>query len=342
MQNTVVRVARLPQSGPLEASVFDYVDEPLTKLDPGSFLIESFYMAVDAGSRAMLDKCSDYVLKLWPGDKVPTTGIVGRIVESRHPDWRQGDFVRLMPGYRQKYIKIDPEKDFVHKIDQQVAPISAYVGLLGLTGFTAWLGVTMADPKVGETVLVSAAAGAVGTAACQFARAQGARVVGVAGGREKCVILKDELGLDECIDYKSGNIAFDINHYCPEGVDVYFENVGGEVQRAAFAAMNDFGRIVMCGQVSQYDGTGAPAGPNLMTVVLKRLIIRGFLAFDHYERFPEFTEAATRLYAQGKLRHKASVVGGFGNLHEAINSLMRGGNIGQQVHQVNSDSTVWQ
>ncbi|WP_229506762.1 MDR family NADP-dependent oxidoreductase [Pseudoduganella rivuli] len=171
----------------------------------------------------------------------------------------------------------------------------------------------------------------------QFAKIAGARVVGIAGGPDKCRFVRDELGFDVCIDYKAGNLQAALRDACPQGVDVYYENVGGEVQKAAFADLNDFARVALCGQVAQYSGEGEAPGPNLMGLVLKRATVRGFLAMDHMQRHAEFIRDASRWYAEGRLRHHATVTQGLSHIHEAINSLVTGRNIGKQLCQVDDE-----
>jgi NADPH-dependent curcumin reductase CurA len=215
-----------------------------------------------------------------------------------------------------------------------------HLGALGLVGFTAYIGIfEIGRPRPGETVLVSAAAGATGALAGQFARIAGARVVGIAGGAVKCDFVKAGLGFDDCIDYKQGDLPAALRSACPNGVDVYYENVGGEIQKAAFGLLNNFGRVALCGQVAQYSGQGESPGPNLMGLVLKRATVRGFLAMDHMERHAEFIEKASNWYAEGRLKHHATLITGLKNIHEAINSLVAGRNIGKQLCQVSADPT---
>jgi hypothetical protein len=289
----------------------------------------------------MLDDQSDYVLKLRVGSRVPSSGVVGQVVESRNPAYAPGDFVRAMTMTRQKYLTIDPLKHLsVKKVDPSLGPLHMHIGTLGMTGFTAWVGMLqLGRPQPGETVVVSAAAGAVGSVAGQLARAVGARTVGVVGGAEKCGQIRELFGFDEAVDYKSGDLAAAVAAACPEGIDVYFENVGGEIQKVAFELMNDFGRVPMCGQVAQYSGAGSPPGPNLMAVVLKRLRLLGFLAGDHVQDLLKFEAGAMKLVRDGRLKPHATVVSGFENLHEAVNSLTSGRNVGQQIHQMADDPT---
>jgi NADPH-dependent curcumin reductase CurA len=339
--NIVVRLARLPDPGPLTSEVYAYVEEPLRPLADGEFRIETLYATIDAGTRASIDTESDYVMKLRVGGRIPASGLAGRIIETANPAWPVGAYVALGGAAREKYLTINLDKHrAVKRVDPAATPLTAHLGILGVTSFTAWVGVSkIGKPKAGETLLVSAAAGAVGSAAGQFGAIAGARVVGIAGGAEKCAFVRDVLGFDDCVDYKAGDVAEAIAAACPDGVDVYFENVGGDIQKAAFSHMNDFGRVAMCGMIAQYSGQGPLPGPNLMGVVLKRLRIEGFLAHEHYDDLPAFEAQAAALLAEGRLRHHVTVVEGLENLHEAVNSLVQGRNFGVQIHQMAPDPT---
>lgn len=338
-ENIVVRVAHLPPPGPLPADVYEYRREPLKPLAEGEIRIKTIYSTIDAGARGMLDPASNYPMMLKPGNRVFTSAVVGRVVESRHTSYPTDTYVRAMSVTRQKYLTISPERGIAVKpVDPAQGPLHAHIGALGMTGFTAWLGIFMVGkPRPGETVLVSAAAGAVGSVAGQLARAAGARVVGVAGGAEKCAAVVERFGFDACVDYKAKRFADDLAAACPDGVDVYFENVGGEVQRQALKAMNLFGRVVMCGQVAQYDGKGAAEGPNLMPVINKRLTMRGYISSDHLDQLPTFERGAAALVRSGALKPCATITSGLEQLHEAVNSLSAGRNFGQQVHQMSTD-----
>ena len=335
-ENTLIRVARLPEPGPIDASVFAYETAPLKPLAEGEVRLESLYGTIDAGTRAMLDPASDYVMQLRVGNRMPVSAMVGRVVESRHPDYAEGDYARAFLMTRARYVTFDPRTNpGARRLDPADGPLDMHIGALGMTGFTAWLGVfEVGKPMPGETVLVSAAAGAVGSVAGQLAKAVGARVVGVAGGPDKCAAVCERFGFDDCVDYKAPDLEGQIARACPNGVDVYFENVGGAVQQAAFAAMNRFGRVAMCGQVSQYSGSGVAPGPNLMVVVRQQLTLKGFLSHDYLDRFATFDTGMLKLVRDGTLKPQSTITRGFDQLHAAINSLAGGANIGQQIHQM--------
>lgn len=337
-ENTVVRFASIPKPGPLTQEVFTWENSPMPVPMEGELLVRTLYLSIDAGSRAQLDDRSDYVVKAGLGKTIASSGGVFEVVESRHADWRPGDILATTFARWQRYQIFSPMRHPLFRIDPQDGPLSMHLGMLGMVGFTAYIGIVeVARPQPGETVLISAAAGATGALAGQFAKIQGARVVGIAGGAKKCAFVKETLGFDDCVDYQQGDIHQSIRTASPEGIDVYYENVGGVIQQAAFEQMKNFGRIAMCGMIGQYSGEGAPPGPNLMFVVLKRLKILGFLANDHMDRYSEFITNAMRWHREGKLQHHATVTQGLENIHEAINSLTAGRNVGKQLCQVADD-----
>lgn len=339
MNNLAVQVNQLPSPGPLPSDTFTLVEQTLPPLNDGEFLMRVIYLSIDAGSRGQLDDRGGYVIKTGPGQIMSGSGAVGQVIESRHPDWREGDYLATTMSRWSTVVRLKGSTPFLTRIDTKTATktaaLEAYLGILGMVGFTAWVGMMqIAKPKPSDCVLVSVAAGATGSAAGQFAKASGARVIGIAGGSDKCSWVKEELGFDDCMDYKVGDIAASIARHCPNGVDVYYDNVGGAIQQAAFDAMNTHGRIALCGMVGQYSGEGEAPGPNLMAAIIKRLSITGFLANDHIALFPEFQAFALDLYQQGKLKHHATVTKGIENIHEAINSLTGGKNIGKQLCQI--------
>lgn len=333
MENLIVRYVREAPPGPLVADVFAVESKPLPRLQEGELLVRTLYLSIDAGSRAQLDDRSDYVIKAALGKVPGSSGAVAEVVDSRNPAWKSGDLLVTGHARWQLYQVLKPASDpLLRRIDPALGPMDLHLGALGLVGFTAYIGVfAIGQVRPEDTLLVSAAAGATGSLAGQFGKIAGARVIGIAGGASKCALVRDELGLDACVDYKRGDLGSALREACPDGVDVYYENVGGAVQQAAFACLNDFGRVALCGQIGQYSGEGASPGPNLMVAVLKRLSIRGFLAMDHLSQYDEFLQLASRWYQEGRLVHRCTVTHGLENIHEAINSLVSGQNIGKQV-----------
>lgn len=336
-ENFVVRFAKTPAPGVLARDVLSYESAPAPQIKDGEVLLRTIYLSIDAGSRAQLDDRGPYVIKAQIGKVLGSSGCVAEVVASKHANWKAGDLCATTYARWQTYQVFDANRQIMFKVAPQDGPLAMHLGALGMVGFTAYVGIfEVGKPKAGETVLVSAAAGATGALAGQFAKICGARVIGIAGGAQKCEFVKAELGFDDCIDYKAGVLRAALRAACPDGIDVYYENVGGEIQKAAFEHMNEFGRIAMCGMVGQYSGEGAVAGPNLMFMVTKRLTMRGFLANDHWDLFEKFREDATRWYKQGKLKHHATITQGLDNIVDAINSLTAGKNIGKQLCQVST------
>ena len=354
LTNTSVYFAKPPSPGPLSPQVFELKQQVVPALKPGQILVRNIYLSIDAGNRAKLDDRADYVVKSTVGEMEGGSGAVAQVVESLHPQWQAGDYLVTGNARWQRYSihtpqdqtsasKLDPMLAYLRmlrKVDPTKGPLTMHLGMMGMVGFTAHIGISnIIKPKVGETVVISAAAGATGSCAGQFAKARGARVVGIAGGAEKCQHVINTLGFDGCIDYKAGNLIQQLKHACPEGIDGYFENVGGDIQKAVFSQMNDYGRIAMCGQVGQYSGEGEVAGPNLMNVILRQLSLQGFLAIDHIAAFPDFLKSAQQQYDSGHLKPHCSITQGLENSYEAINALVSGQNIGKQLCQVSSETT---
>lgn len=334
-------IARQPEPGPLLADTYELRETPWPELADGEILVRTIYLSVDAGSRGMLDDRGPYVFKLHPGDAAVGSGTVGEVVESRNSAFPPGTFISTRLAAWSSHLKLDPASAAagVSIADPALAPLDAYAGVLGLTGFTAYTGVFLNLPlNAGETAVISAAAGAVGAIAGQFAKIRGARVIGIAGGAEKCDYVRS-LGFDDCIDYRA-DLEGGLQRACPDGIDFYFENVGGRIQEVVLGMMRKYGRMSFCGQVSQYSGEGAGPGPNLMDVVLQELTLKGFLCLPTYaDSFDRFREETAAWIAEGRVRHDSSIVAGLENAHEAVNSLTSGKNFGKQLIQVSADPT---
>lgn len=258
----------------------------------------------------------------------------GYVEVSNHPEFKPGDTVQGLFGVQQ-YAVSDGKR--VVKVDTNLAPLQRWVGGLGMPGWTAYFGLLeVGQPKPGETVVVSAAAGAVGSVVAQIAKLKGCRAVGIAGGPEKCRYLLDELGLDAAVDYKAGNLAADLQAACPQGIDVYFENVGGEILDTVLPLMNRFGRIPLCGLISAYNATTPPPGPrNLRSVLTQRLKIQGLIVFDWADRIDEAIRDLGKWYSEGKLKIREDVrEGGLDAFPDVLNLLYTGGNHGKLVLKV--------
>jgi hypothetical protein len=252
---------------------------------------------------------------------------VGEVIESRHPNLKKGDKVLTQLGWQ-----LYGSAKELTKVDESRAPLSCYLGVLGMPGMTAYFGLKeIGQPKAGETVLVSAASGAVGSVVGQLAKLWGCRAVGIAGGRQKCDYVKNELGFDACVDYKAGRLREEVKEACPKGVDVYFDNVGGEIFDLALTRMNLFGRIVVCGTISDYNATEPYRVKNLRAVLVNRLKLQGMIVFDWKDRYGEALKALGGYFAEGKLKYRESVVQGLENAPRGLMDLLNGKNFGKQL-----------
>ena len=263
-----------------------------------------------------------------------TFGAVGRVVASSHPDFSEGAHVLSMNGWRERFVS---RPRGLRKIDLSLAPASAYLGVMGMPGLTAWVGLLdIGAPSAGETVFVSGAAGAVGSVACQIAKLKGCRVVGSAGSAEKTRWLTEEAGVDAVIDYRTTeSLRRAVRDACPDGIGVYFDNVGGDHLEAAIWSMNDFGRIVACGSISTYNAVEPEPGPsNLFQVVTKRLMIKGFIVSDHMDRSGAFAEEMSAWIRAGRIRWRETVVDGIESATAAFLGLFRGDNVGKMLVRV--------
>jgi NADPH-dependent curcumin reductase CurA len=273
-----------------------------------------------------------------PLGEVMIGGTVGEVVESRHPRYAPGDKVVGMGGWQQYSVVDASQPGALRKVDTTHVPLSHYLGAVGMPGVTAWYGlVKIIDPKPGETVVVSAASGAVGSAFGALAKARGCRVVGIAGGPDKCAYVRDELGFDDCIDYRLHkdhfSLAKALKQACPQGIDGYFENVGGMVLDAVLLRTNAFARIAVCGMIAGYDGQPLPLH-NPALILVNRLKVQGFIVSEHMEVWPEALAELGQLVGSGRLRPRESVAQGLASAPEAFLGLLKGKNFGKQLVQL--------
>jgi NADPH-dependent curcumin reductase CurA len=313
---------------------FKLVTAQTPALQDGQVLVRHHYLSLDPYMRGRMNESKSYA-QPQPLGEVMIGGTVGEIVESRHPKFAVGDKVVGMGGW-QEYSVVDANQPgAVRKVDTTHVPLSHYLGAVGMPGVTAWYGlVKIINPKAGETMVVSAASGAVGSAYGALAKARGCRVVGIAGGKDKCDYVVNELGFDACIDYKQHKDAISLSkalkQACPNGIDGYFENVGGLVLDAVLLRMNAFGRIAVCGMIAGYDGQPMPlANPAL--ILVNRLKIEGFIVSEHMEVWPEALKELGTLVGSGKLRPRESVAQGLQAAPEAFLGLLKGKNFGKQL-----------
>lgn len=319
-----------PQGRP-SASDFDLISDDLPQISDGEFLIRHDYIGLAPAARIRIGTQAAYAPPIGIGETVYAQ-TAGTVVASRHPGFPVGVGATSDGGW-QEYSVATPAT--ARKVDLERTTLPQALGVLGSSGLTACVG--MADigkPAPGETVVVSAASGAVGSIAGQIAKIMGARVVGIAGGAEKCDFVTGTLGFDACVDYRSPAFEAELAAACPRGVDVYFENVGGKVGAAVWALLNNFARVPVCGLVSEYDDATLSGGPSLFTALVKRLTIQGFLLRDHLDRREEMLARMEEWVRDGRIRYREHFVDGFERLPEAFRDLLDGRKIGKLIVRV--------
>lgn len=325
MTNTRVVLASRPV-GPVSESNFRVEEAPVPKPAEGEVLVRNLWLSLDPYMRGRMSDAKSYVKGVEIGE-VMVGQTVGEVVESRHAKLRVGDTVLTQLGWQLYGATRE-----AMKIDSSRAPASYYLGLIGMPGMTAYFGLKeLGQPKPGETVVVSAASGAVGSVVGQLAKIWGCRAIGIAGGPEKCAYVKQELGFDACLDYKAGNLRDALKEACPKGVDVYFDNVGGEILDLALSRMNLFGRVVVCGTISDYNSTDPYRVRNWRAILVNRLRVQGMIVFDWKDRYGEALKALGSYFAEGKLNYRESVVQGLENAPRGLIDLLGGRNFGKQL-----------
>ena len=324
--NRQILLASRPEGAASPAN-FRLVTSPLPALAANQVRVRNHFMSLDPYMRGRMNDTKSYTAPQ-PLNQVMGGGTVGVVTESRNPGFTVGDSVLGGFGW-QEYGTSDGTG--LRKLDTARVPIQAYLGVAGMPGVTAWYGLNaICLPKAGETLAVSAASGAVGGVVGQLAKRMGCRVVGIAGGAEKCGYVTGTLGFDACVDYKAGRLAADLAAAAPDGIDAYFDNVGGPVLDAVLSRMNAHGRIAVCGAISGYDGAAIPlAEPRL--VLTSRLTVRGFIVSEHLDVWPEALAALAGMVAAGSLRYRESVAEGLENAPNAFLGLLKGHNFGKQL-----------
>ena len=327
--NTQVRLARRPSGLPTE-EVWDITTEPVPEPGEGQFLLRTEYVSLDPAMRGWMNEGRSYIPPVQLGE-VMRAGVVGAVVASRNEKFPAGAHVVAMTGV-QEYAVSDGKG--VQVVSPDAAPLPTYLGALGMTGLTAYFGLLeVGQPKAGETVVVSGAAGATGSVVGQIAKIKGCRVVGIAGGQDKCRMVVEELGFDACLDYKAGDLKAGLRREAPDRVDVYFDNVGGEVLDTVLPGMAMHGRVVLCGAISQYNADGAMTGPsNYMSLLVNRARMEGFVVFDYADRYGVALGEMAGWLAEGKLQSRETVVeGGVRAFPQALLQLFAGENTGKLV-----------
>jgi NADPH-dependent curcumin reductase len=333
LMNQQIQLASRPAGEPTHAN-FRLVELPVPELQEGQVLVRHHWLSLDPYMRGRMNESKSYA-QPQPLDEVMIGGTAGEVVASKNAHFAVGEKVVGMGGWQQYAIVDASQRGVLQKVDTRHIPLSAYLGAVGMPGATAWVGLTqIVAPKEGETVVVSAASGAVGSAVGQLAKARGCRAVGLAGGPDKCAYVVDELGFDACIDYKQHpdlrSLSRALKEACPDGIDGYFENVGGMILDAVMLRMNAFGRIAFCGMISGYNGEPIPmANPSL--ILVSRLKLQGFIVSEHMGLWPEALKELGGMVATGKLKYRETVAEGLANAPDAFFGLLKGRNFGKQL-----------
>jgi NADPH-dependent curcumin reductase CurA len=324
--NRQILLVSRPQ-GAASVDNFKLVETPLEPLADGQVRVRNHFLSLDPYMRSRMDDSKSYAASQ-PLNEVMIGGTVGEVVESKNPKFTVGDKVVGIYGW-QEFGTSDGKG--LRKVDDTHIPLSAYLGPVGMPGVTAWLGLNkIIEPKAGETVVVSAASGAVGSVVGQLAKAAGCRAVGIAGGADKCRYVTETLGFDACVDYKAGNLYEDLKAALPNGADGYFENVGGEILDAVLSRMNAFGRIALCGMIASYDGSPMPLKKPAL-LLTQRLKVQGFIVSESPEVWPEALTQLGGLVAQKRLQYRETIAQGLENAPEAFLGLLKGKNFGKQL-----------
>jgi len=325
--NRQVLLASRPQGRVVEEN-FRIVEAPVGRPGAGEVLVKNEWLSLDPYMRGRMNDVKSYVPPVQLGE-VMVGQTAGEVIESQDPRFKPGDQVLTQLGW-QLYGVVKAGE--LTPIDAKRAPASYYLGVLGMPGMTAWFGLTeIGQPKPGETVVVSAASGAVGSVVGQLAKIKGCRAVGIAGGQAKCDYVVHELGFDACVDYKAGNLLPDLRQACPKGVDVDFENVGGEILDTLLRLMNRFSRIVVCGLIAEYNTTEPYGYKMLRSVLVNRIKMQGMIVFDWKDRYGEALASLAGYLAEGKLKYRESVVQGIDNAPKGLIALLKGENFGKQL-----------
>ena len=327
MKNKQVLLAARP-TGAVTESHFRIVESAMPKAGEGEFVVRAHYLSLDPYMRGRMDETKSYAARAELGAVMVGT-VVGEVIESHHEKFKASDFVETRTGWQEYGVS---NGSGVRKLDTAIVPLPAYLGAVGMPGVTAWIGLNEhGRPKAGETVVVSAASGAVGSAVGQLAKLQGCRAVGIAGGRAKCDYVVNELGFDACIDYKAGNLDAALAAACPKGIDVYFDNVGGAILNTVLDHMNAFSRIALCGLISGYNNPDALTVRNFRSFLVNRIQLRGFICSDHMDLWRPAMKELGELVHTGKLKYRESIALGLDSAPAAFIGLLNGKNFGKQL-----------
>ncbi|MBL27159.1 MAG: NADP-dependent oxidoreductase [Rhodospirillaceae bacterium] len=329
--NRKITLAARPVGYPKESD-FAMVEEPVADPGPGQVLIRTLWLSLDPYQRGRMSAAKSYATPVDIGGVI-TGGIVGRVEQSNNPKFKAGDFVEGWLGWQSWAIS---DGNDIRKVDPDLAPLQTALGILGMPGMTAYFGfLEIGLPRPGDTVVISAASGAVGQLVGQIARIMGCRAVGIAGGADKCAYIRDELGFDAAIDYKGEDVEAAIARHCPDGVDVYFDNVGGTITEAVLKNLAKFARVVICGQISQYNLDKPDLGPrNLRFLLVNQARMEGFLVFQFADRYEQGMKRIAGWIKDGRIKYREDVVDGLENAPKAFIGMMEGKNFGKLLVKV--------
>jgi NADPH-dependent curcumin reductase CurA len=310
---------------------FELTESPVREPGEGEVLTRTLYLSLDPYMRGRMSAAKSYAKPAEVGQPM-VGGTVGEIVASRNPKYAVGDIVLGYGGWQEYALSTGAG---LRKLDPAVAPASTALGVLGMPGMTAYVGLLeIGQPKPGETIVVAAASGAVGSVVGQIGKIKGCRAVGIAGGAEKCRFVTEELGFDACVDHRAPDFAKQLEAACPNGIDIYFENVGGAVQQTVWPLLNDFARIPVCGLIAQYNATRPMPGPDMFSVLRKRLLLRGFIVWDFAAKEADFLRDVSEWIRTGRLKYREDIVDGLENAPAAFLGLLQGKNFGKMLVRI--------
>ena len=331
MKNKQLLLSKRPVGMP-SADTWTLVENPIPELKDDEVLIQNHYISLDPAMRGWIKDGKSYIPPVPLGD-IMRAGSIGKVIKSKNPKYKEGDVLTGWGGVQQYIVT---NGDGYYPVDTSLAPMPMYISTLGMPGMTAYFGILeVGKIKEGDTVLVSGAAGAVGSVVGQIAKIKGCRVIGIAGGSDKCKYIVDDLGFDGAIDYKNENIHAGIKQHCPKGIDVYFDNVGGEILDAALARLRMHARIVICGAISQYNNEGAVKGPsNYLSLLVNRATMQGMVVMDYAKEYSTAALQMGQWMMEGKLKSKEDIYDGIENFHETFQRLFSGDKKGKLVLKV--------
>jgi len=335
MMNRQIVLRSRPEGNPSPEN-FELLNVAVPPVADGAVLRRTIYLSLDPYMRGRMSDAESYAASV-AIRQVMVGGTVSQVIESKNPAFAAGDFVVGFDGWQE--FGLSSGRD-LRKLDPSIAPISTAIGTLGMPGLTAYVGLLdIGQPKPDETVVVSAASGAVGSVVGQIAKIKGCRAVGIAGSAEKCQYVVDDLGFDACVNYKAERFREDLAAACPSGIDVYFENVGGAVFGAVMGLLNVNARIPLCGLISDYNTMTLPPSPNLRPLLVKRALLKGFIVTDHNDRAPAFLKDCSQWLREGRLKYREDIVDGLERAPSALLKLFEGRNFGKLIVRVSPDPT---